>query len=499
MASVDTKTLSPPSFTGPSSGHDVMLRPSLTQPDLATTSRVATYPLRMTMLLMAGDTLALALLLYALYAASLWLAPMFAPVATSSAPVIIGAVLSLYIATGLYRIRAMHPVEELRSMATTLAGLALSAPVLAYVTGASLAATALVAGAGALAVVVMPLARITTRIVGAYLPWWGLPAVVVGPEPATARITNTLNRWPEIGLRPVATCRPSQTESHTETGASPKALNWAQQHHVPYAILAESPDLSSQQRACMLARYSQFFEHVFCVPDTHGMIATWTTTATCKGLYGFGVRHLQHQPGARFIKRLIDIVGATVLLLVLSPLFALISAAIRLTTSGPVLYRQTRMGYEGQAFTVLKFCTMYADADTRLHELLARDPQCRAEYEQYHKLQNDPRVTAVGQWLRRYSLDELPQLVNVLRGDMSLVGPRAYMPEELFQMRGLNRVVLQAPPGITGLWQVSGRNSVSFSTRVDLDVHYVHNWSPWLDLYLLARTLPVVLSGRGAH
>ncbi|MFB6230707.1 MAG: sugar transferase [Salinibacter sp.] len=130
--------------------------------------------------------------------------------------------------------------------------------------------------------------------------------------------------------------------------------------------------------------------------------------------------------------------------------------------------------------------------------MLHADPHRRKRYEQYHKLDDDPRVTDVGQFLRRYSLDELPQLLNVIRGEMSLVGPRAYLPSELSEMDGLETVILQTPPGVTGLWQVSGRNQLTFGERTALDVHYVQNWSLWLDLYLLVRTIPTVLTGEGA-
>mgnify|MGYP006273106617 CR=1 FL=1 len=498
MASVDTKPMPSPSFVTSSVTSDRLLRPPAQKEAVATKAHKRAQPWRMIALLMAGDALALGVLLYVLHVASLWVAPAFAPSVMSAAPIAVGSALSLYVGMGLYRIRIMHPVEELRAVAVPVLGLALIAPGLAYMMVGSPVAVGLVAATGALAVGVVPLARITTRIMGAHLPWWGVPAVVVGGASSTARIVDTMKRWPEIGLRPVAVYEAAKSPQGTGPEFSPEALHWAHQHQVPYAILAEEA-VPDAQRARILAHYSQFFEHVFCVPATHGMVATWTTTATCNGLYGFGVRHLEHQTTARFAKRVLDVVGAASLLGVLFPVFAVIALAIRYASPGPIFYQQTRMGYQGRTFTVLKFRTMYTDADARLDELLDGDPRCRAEYEQYHKLHNDPRVTSVGQWLRRYSLDELPQLLNVLRGDMSLVGPRAYMPKELFQMRGLSRVVLQTPPGITGLWQVSGRNAVSFSDRVDLDVHYVHNWSLWLDLYLLARTLPVVCSGQGAR
>jgi lipopolysaccharide/colanic/teichoic acid biosynthesis glycosyltransferase len=185
-------------------------------------------------------------------------------------------------------------------------------------------------------------------------------------------------------------------------------------------------------------------------------------------------------------------------MVLLAPLFSAIAALISVDSPGPVFFKQRRMGLDGRCFTVFKFRTMYTDAEAKLQEILDGDPGLKAEYDRYHKLEDDPRVTRVGKWLRRLSLDELPQLWNVLRGDMSLVGPRAYMPSELPRMNGLSRTVLQCPPGLTGLWQVSGRNNLDFSTRVDLDVHYMQHWTLWLDIYILIRTIPVVVTGDGA-
>jgi lipopolysaccharide/colanic/teichoic acid biosynthesis glycosyltransferase len=141
---------------------------------------------------------------------------------------------------------------------------------------------------------------------------------------------------------------------------------------------------------------------------------------------------------------------------------------------------------------------MHHDAEQRLAILLEAHPELEREYRDFHKLAADPRITRVGAFLRRFSLDELPQLWNVLRGQMSLVGPRAYLPREIRDMEGLERVVLRVRPGLTGLWQVSGRNALNFSSRVEVDMHYVQNASPWLDLYVLARTVPVALMGEGA-
>jgi lipopolysaccharide/colanic/teichoic acid biosynthesis glycosyltransferase len=141
---------------------------------------------------------------------------------------------------------------------------------------------------------------------------------------------------------------------------------------------------------------------------------------------------------------------------------------------------------------------MYQDAEARLLKLMAEDEALRLEYEQYHKLEADPRVTRVGRWLRKLSLDELPQVINILRGEMSWVGPRPYLKRELAEIGGYGAVIFEAKPGITGYWQVNGRNNVTFAERLVMEAHYVRNWSIWWDLVLLAQTIPAVLSKRGA-
>jgi lipopolysaccharide/colanic/teichoic acid biosynthesis glycosyltransferase len=228
-----------------------------------------------------------------------------------------------------------------------------------------------------------------------------------------------------------------------------------------------------------------------------GARALWTVLPAPEGLLGYSVGGSGGRAYA-IVKRAVDIIGATLALVVLAPMFAAIATLIRRDSAGPVFFRQLRMGAGGRCFHVFKFRTMHVDAERTLAQLLGGDPDREQEYRAFHKLVDDPRVTRVGSWLRRFSLDELPQLFNVLRGEMSLVGPRAYIPREIRDMEGLERVVLRVRPGLTGLWQVSGRNALSFTARVEVDVHYVQNASPWLDTYILARTIPVALMGEGA-
>jgi exopolysaccharide biosynthesis polyprenyl glycosylphosphotransferase len=195
------------------------------------------------------------------------------------------------------------------------------------------------------------------------------------------------------------------------------------------------------------------------------------------------------------IKRAFDIVVAGIGLLLLSPVLAAIAVAVKLTSPGPVLFRQKRVGHRGRPFTMLKFRTMQVGADSMVEEL-------RAEHgveDLMFKMKDDPRVTRVGRVLRKVSLDELPQLINVVIGDMSLVGPRPPLPEEVTRYEDWQFDRLEVPPGISGLWQVSGRSDLSFEDCVRLDLFYIENWSLAYDLYILAKTIPVLVSKRGAY
>ncbi|MFG2824436.1 sugar transferase [Kitasatospora sp. NPDC048365] len=196
----------------------------------------------------------------------------------------------------------------------------------------------------------------------------------------------------------------------------------------------------------------------------------------------------------RSAKRLIDLMGGSFLLLMAIPVMAAVYLAIKATTKGPVFYRQVRVGHHGIPFTMIKFRTMHVGS----HRARAALVHLNEAGGHLFKLRNDPRITPVGRLLRRLSLDELPQLVNVLRGDMSLVGPRPLLPEDSDYL-GRARDRLLVPPGVTGLWQVSGRSNLPWEEMVRLDLHYVENCSALLDLVILARTIPAVLTARGAH
>lgn len=216
-----------------------------------------------------------------------------------------------------------------------------------------------------------------------------------------------------------------------------------------------------------------------------GSPATFSTTASPRQTDG--------------LTRILDVLGVCFLLISFAPLMALVALSIYVSDPGPVIFRQKRIGRDGKLFTCLKFRTMANDAEERLDSLLRSDPEARAEWERDHKLRNDPRIVGVGKFLRKSSLDELPQLFNVLRGDMSLVGPRPIVPDEARRYGRYLNDYCQVRPGLTGLWQISGRNDVSYRRRVAFDVLYVRHASASFDVKILLFTVPCVLLSKGSY
>ena len=265
--------------------------------------------------------------------------------------------------------------------------------------------------------------------------------------------------------------------------------------HMQYARKRNGSRLSAQydrgQGALEIGKYLQIVPHRMREADIprHDL----------GKIYGPQVQQLTLRHGRHTAKRVLDLF----LILLLSPpillLTAIIALLLKLESRDPVLYRQERIGLAGHRFYAWKFRTMFHDADAVLSRYLEQHPELREEWGRSHKLRNDPRVTWLGRLIRRTSLDELPQLWNVLKGEMSLVGPRPIVELETVRYGDYFGEYLQVLPGITGLWQVSGRNDLSYDERVALDVYYVRKWSIWLDMRIMAQTVGVVLQGKGAY
>jgi Undecaprenyl-phosphate galactose phosphotransferase WbaP len=249
----------------------------------------------------------------------------------------------------------------------------------------------------------------------------------------------------------------------------------------------------------MVENYSRFVPHLLVLSDCSTLPMLWSATRNGGRLSGIEVRNGLLLATLQAFKRAFDVVVALIGLMAGLPVMLLLAALVKLSGPGPVFYLHTRVGRRGRPFKACKFRTMRVNGDEILREHLAGFAAARAEWESARKLRRDPRVTAVGRFLRVTSLDELPQLWNVLKGEMSLVGPRPIVESEIAYYGKVFKLYTTAKPGITGLWQVSGRNDVGYDERVKLDEFYVRHWSPWLDVYILAKTIAALLQRRGAY
>ncbi|MGA3025706.1 MAG: undecaprenyl-phosphate galactose phosphotransferase WbaP [Bryobacteraceae bacterium] len=407
-----------------------------------------------------------------------------------------------YAATGLYSGVGIGAPEELRrtTAASTVLFVCLAALTVSF-RGAHSHITWTVGLAVILSVALVPLARECVRQLFAREPWWGYPAVVFGAGPTGSAVVKAALNEPGLGLKPIAVLDDSrfQREIHgvpvlSDGDLAPVLLYPPRPAYAVFAV----HDIPRSELAPMLERHRANFSHIILIPETTDFANLWVRPSRVGGMLGLELRqHMQWHE--QLSKRLVDVLFCLVGAVLAVPLCLAIAVLIRLDSRGPALYGQRRIGYKGRPFTAWKFRSMVRDADAVLEDCLHRNPKLRREWEREHKLKNDPRVTRIGRFLRKTSLDELPQLWNVLMGDMSLVGPRPIVDKEVVRYGRSFNLYTSVKGGITGLWQVSGRSDTSYEERVHLDTFYIRNWSLWLDYCILFRTIAVVLFRKGAY
>lgn len=341
-----------------------------------------------------------------------------------------------------------------------------------------------------------PFARYGAKTVLMRSGLWGKPVVVVGGGQGALRLAQAMMGDRAQDFKPVAVFSGYQ-ENTPNTQYSANGLDTPANFRADTAVLAVE-GLSSAELDGIADWASTKFKRVIAVSNLTGLSSSAVAARDMSGTLGVEVKHNLLDPWALQVKRVIDLAGALVGGVLISPILVTIAALVWLETRGSVFYADKRMGIGGKRFSPIKFRTMVPNAEEVLEKLLEEDPAARTEYAIYHKLHDDPRVTWIGRFLRETSLDELPQLWNVLKGEMSLVGPRPYLPREREGIGTAEKVILRAPPGISGLWQVSGRNGLSFEDRVEIDRAYIRNWSVWLDVLILFRTVTCVVLRRGA-
>ena len=274
-----------------------------------------------------------------------------------------------------------------------------------------------------------------------------------------------------------------------------------------HEVIIAAPGLPRDRLVGIFYRVQPYVRKTSLIPDLFGIpIANVKTERSLDDhlLVLKTTNSLQRRTN-RCLKRAFDLVAGSIIAVCIAPILVATAIAIKLDSPGPVFYNAERIGKnlrrrDMPTFTCYKFRSMYVDADEILRDYLAAHPEAAAEWREFQKLRgDDPRVTRVGRFIRKYSIDELPQIFNVLRGNMSLVGPRPYLPREREKIGDYYHVICMTTPGITGLWQVSGRNDIAFDGRLQLDAWYVRNWSLWQDITLLVRTIGVVLGQKGAY
>jgi undecaprenyl-phosphate galactose phosphotransferase len=335
---------------------------------------------------------------------------------------------------------------------------------------------------------------------------WEKPVVIVGAGKTAEILAKNFLDDPSRGYKIVGVIEDhcaerSLTHQYPHLGLFADADKAIAQSGVQDVIIA-APGLDREALISLIYRIQPLVRRLTIVPDLFGMPLANVEVDT---IYNdqtvmLSIRNNLAMRRNFFLKRFFDMVAGIPILVLCLPVMTMLAVLIKLDSPGPVFFNDRRLGRKEQEFICYKFRTMQVDGDRLLRKYFVQHPEAAAEWNAYAKLRGfDPRVTRVGQFLRRYSLDELPQLFNVLLGNMSLVGPRPYLPRERRRMGYMAHTILEALPGMTGFWQVTGRNDVEFEGRLQMDAWYVRNWSFWQDVMILLKTLQVVLYNKGAY
>ena len=351
--------------------------------------------------------------------------------------------------------------------------------------------------------IVLMICRDLMHIIIARLNMKGIPAVVFGAGSTGRLIVERMLKTKRVGYDPVLILDDDANSGNDylgvpiihDTRLGPKL---AAMYKIKMAVVA-MPHLDQAKMTEMVNYSVSAFRYNVLIPDFFNLNNIWMAVRDFDGILGFATSYRLNMYWNLAIKRVLDLVMVTLGGLVLLPFLLLIALAVKLSSPGPVLYGHKRLGLNGRHFKAYKFRSMVTDADKKLESVLDADPKRKEEWKASHKLKDDPRVTKIGKLLRRTSFDEFPQLLNIIKGEMSLVGPRPVTDEELEKYGENSLRILTVKPGLTGLWQVSGRSDTNYAVRVSHDLYYIQSWSVWLDFWIMYRTPGAIFKGKGAY
>lgn len=412
---------------------------------------------------------------------------------TSGVFLLINAMLGLYPGIGI------DPIMELRQCTIAITSLFAVFFVASLAYGDQKTLTLFLGVAYLQAILLIPLMRSVARSFCSRFNWWGQPTLIFGEGALAQRSYTFLASHRRFGLRPVGIVGDNEhllESAHLWPMSAGRTI--ASRLSIFCAVVAMPRD-SQMDVGSALARYTSGIPLVLIVSDIDDFPSLWKRTEDWNGLLTITIEKKLLLPLPRLAKRIVDLAIVICVALCILPVIALIALLIKIDSPGAVIFGHERIGQGGRRFRAWKFRTMVNDAGNVLQKHLDKDPKLREEWGKNQKIKKDPRVTRIGRWLRRCSLDELPQLWNILLGEMSLVGPRPIVESEISRYGKNYELYTKVVPGLSGLWQISGRNNTTYAERVRLDSYYVRNWSPFMDIYILARTVRIVLLGDGAY
>jgi Undecaprenyl-phosphate galactose phosphotransferase WbaP len=364
----------------------------------------------------------------------------------------------------------------------------------------------------AFSIITILLMRWSVRIISTQAGAWGEPVVVLARGSQIDYLTRYFLTRRRLGFVPVLAATDSAGKKAITSSVPVVDLRRLLTDSAikdVHTILVDASFFGRDLKNSSYNKLTRTFKHVIFISDMGWLEGASLAVRDFEGLTGIEARRDQLSSTKSIIKRGMDLLGSLFGMLLFAPFMLVVMALIKLDSPGPVFYSQERismdrrkkkrLGADTRKIFIYKFRSMRVNADQALAEHLAANPQARLEWDSTQKLQDDPRITRVGKWLRKFSIDEIPQLINVFRGEMSLVGPRPMMTDQVEPYGQSFETYTGVRPGLTGFWQVSGRNTTTFQERARFDIYYVHNWSVWLDLYILTRTVWVVLSRDGAY
>jgi undecaprenyl-phosphate galactose phosphotransferase len=355
-----------------------------------------------------------------------------------------------------------------------------------------------------ISVLIHPVFRYLTKMLLIKLSFWEKKVIILGTSESSADLIDSIKENKILGYKAVG-CLTDNPKKIGKSIAGIKIfghLDEIEKWKVKTGfedIIVTLPNVPREKLIPLMKRWELISDSIRYIPRTGDLVSTGVEVENIGKILALSVRKNMHKPWNILIKVIFEYIITTIMFLLFLPFFLIIAVAIKIDSPGPVFFIQERLGKRKKPIRIIKFRSMVQNADEGLKKYLQAHPKADQEWKQYKKFRTyDPRVTRVGRFLRKYSLDELPQLLNVLKGDMNLVGPRPYIAEELDETELVLSVLLQVKPGITGLWQISGRSSLPFKERVKIDEYYIRNWSLWLDIVILLKTIKVTASGTGA-